>query len=212
MKITTYDNTTLDQIIEREGNISFSTRKDGANCYYHIANFSLAATIAESWNWLVKKNGFVLKIEDNNQLLWEGELEDFCITLEKLLVTAYGGTDYLYVPVSVMNAANWYISVRDLNELWLKHRASASETRITVGAWVYDVNGIRYPSSWIKAGEVIRIRDLVPATTMLIDYAADGLRTFTILETNYNAMSATNELIFDTDNPTLDAILARAAL
>lgn len=209
LKLTSYDVSTLDLIIQRPGNLQFSTREDGANHYYHIARFDVETSLAEAWDWLNKRNGFIFKIEDEEQLLFHGELEDFGLSLQKLEVVAYGGTSYLYTPDA---GIKWLVSVRDLNDLWLQHRGADSESRITVGAWVYNDKGVRYPSSWIRAGEVIRIRDLVPATSMLDSASTDKLRTFTVMETNYSVEKATNELTLDTNNPALDAILARAAL
>ena len=209
MKLTTYDVSTLDLIIPQAGSLQFSTRKDGANCYYHIARFSLDASLGESWEWINKRNGFIFKIEDVNQLLFHGVIEDRGMSLQKLHIVAYGGTSYLYTPVS---GIKWYVGIRDLNNLWLQHRQTTSESRIVVGAWVYDINGVQYPSSWIKAGEIIRIRDLVPATSMLDSSSTDKLRTFTIAETNYSAEQSANDLTLDSDSPELDAILARAAL
>ena len=209
LKLTSYSVTTLDLIIQNASDLNFSTRKDGANCYYHLAKFTLDASLAEAWEWVTKRNGFILKIQDESEVLFHGVVEDREITLQKIHIVAYGGTSYLYTPAS---GIKWYVSIRDLNSLALQHRQTTSESRITVGARVYDSKGVMFPSSWIKAGEIIRIRDLVPATAMLDSASTDKLRTFTIMETGYSAESATNGLMLDSDSPDLDAILARAAL
>ncbi len=80
---------------------------------------------------------------------------------------------------------------------------------ITLGDTVYDTNGVPYPSSWVRAGEVIRIRDLVPVTSDLDAVARDALRTFFIVETNYDADRRQNRIVVDTESTDLDAILAR---
>ena len=80
---------------------------------------------------------------------------------------------------------------------------------IVLGGEVYNANGVPYPSCWVRAGEVIRIRDLVPASETLDSVTRDALRTFYIVETNYNARSNTNRLVVDTEAASLDAILAR---
>lgn len=80
---------------------------------------------------------------------------------------------------------------------------------ITLGDTVYDTNGVPFPSSWVRAGEVIRIRDLVPVTSDLDAVARDALRTFFIVETNYDADRRQNRIVVDTESTDLDAILAR---
>lgn len=80
---------------------------------------------------------------------------------------------------------------------------------IILGDTVYDANDVPYPSSWVRAGEVIRILDLVPVTGDLDEVTRDALRTFYIMETNYNADRKENRIIVDTENKSLDAILAR---
>ncbi len=91
-----------------------------------------------------------------------------------------------------------------------KHKTPMANLNDAVlGAYVYDTDGIRYPSSWVRAGQVIRVRDLVPATGDLASTAIDSLRTFFIVETEYDYERRENRLIFDTENPALDAVLAR---
>lgn len=81
---------------------------------------------------------------------------------------------------------------------------------ITLGPTVFDSNGVPFPSSWVRAGEVIRIKDLVPATGQLDTVTRDALRTFFIVETNYNADTGENSLVVETESADLDAILARS--
>jgi hypothetical protein len=80
---------------------------------------------------------------------------------------------------------------------------------VTLGEWVYDNGGVRYPSSWVRAGQVLRVRDLVPATGDLSSTALDAVRTFFIVETEYDAESKQNRLTFDTENTSLEALLAK---
>jgi len=80
---------------------------------------------------------------------------------------------------------------------------------IVLSGTVYNSNGVPFPSSWVRAGEVIRIRDLVPASATLDSVTRDALRTFYIIETSYSADSNTNRLVVDTENASLEAILAR---
>ena len=80
---------------------------------------------------------------------------------------------------------------------------------ITIGDKVYNTSGITYPSFWVRAGEVIRIRDLVPATEDLTTIQRDALRTFYIVETQYDVEKGQLAIKVDTDNPRIDAVLAR---
>ena len=80
---------------------------------------------------------------------------------------------------------------------------------ITLGDRVYDVNGKAYPSSRVRAGDVIRVLDLVPVSGDLDAVTRDALRTFYILETDYSADRLQNRITVDTDKSSLDAILAR---
>lgn len=78
-----------------------------------------------------------------------------------------------------------------------------------LGPKVYDANGIAYPSSWVRAGEVIRIQDLVPASTDLGSVQRDALRTFYLIETEYDMDRAQLRIVPDTEKMALDAILAK---
>jgi len=78
-----------------------------------------------------------------------------------------------------------------------------------VGDKVYDANGIPFPSSWIRAGQVIRVTDLVPATGDLDAVTSDSLRTFYIVGTNYDANRRENSLTVDSPSKNLDAVIAR---
>jgi hypothetical protein len=74
---------------------------------------------------------------------------------------------------------------------------------ITLGDVVYDSNGVPFPSYWIRAGEVIRIRDLIPASVDAGSVSRDTLRTYYILGTQYDANTMTNRLNLDTESGNL---------
>ena len=80
--------------------------------------------------------------------------------------------------------------------------------RAVLGMNVSTPNGVLVPSSWVRAGDVLRLRDVVPATAALDTVSQDALRTFFILETNYNATRRTNSLTLDTPSGRLDAVIA----
>ena len=53
---------------------------------------------------------------------------------------------------------------------------------LVLGSTVYNSRGVAFPSSWVRAGDVIRVRDLVPASSDLDAVTRDALRTFTFLK------------------------------
>lgn len=79
-----------------------------------------------------------------------------------------------------------------------------------LGDTVYDTNKVPYPSSWVRAGDVIRVLDLVPGSAELDAVVRDALRTFYILGTEYELETGQNRLVVDTESKDLDAILARS--
>ena len=82
-------------------------------------------------------------------------------------------------------------------------------SNVALGAWATDANGVRCPSSWVRAGEVLRVRDLVPASGDLGSVVMDNIRTFFITETEYDAQAGENRLTFEGDKQSVDAIIAR---
>lgn len=80
---------------------------------------------------------------------------------------------------------------------------------LILGDKIYDIYGKEYPSSWIRAGDAIKITDLVPNSALVDSITQDALRSFFILETNYDADSRLNSLKLDTQKKTLTATLSR---
>ncbi len=80
---------------------------------------------------------------------------------------------------------------------------------MVLGAYVYDSDVARYPSSWIRAGQVLRVRDLVPASADAGSVARDALRTYYIVETEYDVDSRQLRIIPDTENSGLMSLLAK---
>jgi len=74
---------------------------------------------------------------------------------------------------------------------------------------VKNANGKEYPSSWVRAGDVIRILDMIPAGIALDTVTRDRMTTFYIMETDYDADRGINTLRVDTESKSLDAILAK---
>ena len=91
----------------------------------------------------------------------------------------------------------------DHKELWPKL------TDMVLGGYTYDTNGRKYNSSWIRAGDVLRVVDLVPASVDASTVTRDALRTYFIVETDYDADSNTMLVVPDTEFTGLTAELAR---
>ncbi len=81
--------------------------------------------------------------------------------------------------------------------------------RIVISGNVTDTNGVTQPLSWVRAGEVIRIRDLIPASADLDAVTRNALNTFYIRETDYDADR--NRMIIVPDNPSqgIESIIMR---
>lgn len=80
---------------------------------------------------------------------------------------------------------------------------------MVLGSTIYDINGQPKSSSLVRAGDVIRVRDLVPASVDAGSVQRDAFRTFYIVETEYDMDRAELRIVPDTEKMTLDAILAR---
>lgn len=81
---------------------------------------------------------------------------------------------------------------------------------ITIGPWVFNSNQRKTPSYKVRAGDVIRVQDLIPQTGDLDTITQDALRTFFIVETEYSVDSGTLRLTLDRASDNLDAVLARS--
>jgi hypothetical protein len=82
-------------------------------------------------------------------------------------------------------------------------------TNMVLADKVYDSKGVAYPSSWVRAGDVLRVRDLVPASGDLDTVTLDALRTYYIVETNYDVDRAQLTITPDTESTSLTAQLAK---
>ncbi len=89
-------------------------------------------------------------------------------------------------------------------ELWPAFSSSP-----VLGKWIQDTKGIRTPSSWVRAGKVIRILDLVPASGLLSSVSLNRQQTFYVVETEYDCATEQLTLTFDRDAKTLAALLAK---
>jgi hypothetical protein len=98
-----------------------------------------------------------------------------------------------------------------VRDAWIEEHKDiySSSTSIVLGDLVYDSKGLASPSSFVRAGEVIQIIDLLPATSDLTNVRRNGLNTFYIMETQFNLDDYTNTLTLDNESQSLEAILAR---
>jgi hypothetical protein len=85
----------------------------------------------------------------------------------------------------------------------------SSDSNLVLGETVYNTDGTTFPSSHVRAGDVIQVKDILPSTEDLASPRRNGINTFYILETEYDAKNRTNRLVVDTESQSLEAILAR---
>ena len=78
-----------------------------------------------------------------------------------------------------------------------------------LGTTVYDANGVPTPSSWVRAGDVLRVRDLVPATGDVDTITRDALRTYYLVKTTYDMDAGTMRIVPDTEPSGLAEVLGR---
>ena len=78
--------------------------------------------------------------------------------------------------------------------------------------FVADVERAEAPLWRVRAGDVIRFDDLVPAAVDLDRVTLDGLRTFHVVETEYRQRDNTLRVRPDASSRTLPRILQRAGI
>lgn len=83
-------------------------------------------------------------------------------------------------------------------------------TNIVLGDKVRDTQNQAVKSWRIRAGDVFRVNDLVPTTTSLTATQRDALRTFYIVETDYDVERGEMILIPDTENDSLSKIITKS--
>jgi len=122
--------------------------------------------------------------------------------------TKYGVTRKYAIPNLGTVAAAAAQAQRDV---WLAEHKDIwpSLENFVIGDVVYDTDMVPYSSAWVRAGEVIRIMDLIPASADLTTVTRDALRTFYILETTYDIDNKENRIVVDTPGEGIDAVLAR---
>ncbi|KKK99612.1 hypothetical protein LCGC14_2631000, partial [marine sediment metagenome] len=93
-------------------------------------------------------------------------------------------------------------------DVWLEEHKDVRPRleNIVLGNQVSDSNGTPFPSFWIRAGEVVRIRDLVPASGDLDAVTRDSQRTYFIKETIYDVDKGTLRIVPDTQITRLGAL------
>ena len=99
-------------------------------------------------------------------------------------------------------------SVRDE---WLEEHKEIwpSLSNMVVGNTIRDTNNRIYPSSWVRAGDTLQVRDLIPES---VDAGRDALRTFYIVETKYDVGKGTLAITPDTESSSLEAIIAQGGV
>ena len=85
-------------------------------------------------------------------------------------------------------------------------------TTARFSGWAWDAGKRRRPLYMIRAGDVLRIRDLVPEEAMFSTPKLDSLRTFFLLETEYDVDRNTLCVMPDFEGGLLDIMIARESL
>ncbi len=122
--------------------------------------------------------------------------------------TRFGVTRYYAIPNLGEVSADAATAKRDT---WLADHKDIYPNMddIALGDFVEDINGTKFPSSYVRAGDILIIRNLVPITSSLGSVVRDALRTFYIMETNYVAERGENRLVLERESSRLDALLGR---
>ena len=178
----------------------------------------MAAKSISTVDWNIRLGDLTdFKLRHSTQDLWNsvyaiysiaGVLNRTAVVNDATSVARYGVTRLYAIPnlgdvvVAAANAArNTFLArFKDIHPVL---------SPFIVGDKVYDSDGIPFPSSWIRAGQVIRIGDLVPASGTLDAVSSDSFRTFYIVETNYDADRRENSLTVDSPSKNLDAVIER---
>lgn len=85
-------------------------------------------------------------------------------------------------------------------------------TMARFNGWAWDAGKRRRPLYMIRAGDVLRIRDLVPEEAMFDTPKLDSLRTFFIRETEYDVDRNMLRVVPDFESGLLDIMIARESL
>jgi len=80
---------------------------------------------------------------------------------------------------------------------------------IAIGDRILDTKGVVKPSAWVRAGDVIRVVDLVPTSEDVDTVVLDAKRTFFIRETEYDMDTHRLKIVPDSSISTLDALLSQ---
>ena len=95
-------------------------------------------------------------------------------------------------------------------DIWLAEHKDVwpRQTSLMFGSYIRDNDGALHASCRVRAGEVLRITDLIPVSVNISTVVRDALSTFYVVETDYNADARVLRIIPDTSWMGLDAIIA----
>jgi len=211
------------EIVEKLANFSDDT--NSARWYFGIWEDRIAyffARSVSSLNWAVSINDFAkFRLKYRGAELWNSCYAVYDAAGLARTATAndtdsqekYGdGTNSLIrryvIPQLGTVVAGAATSARDG---WLEEHKEVYPklTDMMLGDRVFDTNGRVYPSSWVRAGEVIRVEDLVPASVDATTVTRDRLRTYYIVQTEYNLDNQTMRIVPDTESTNLNSLLSQ---
>lgn len=159
-----------------------------------FARFRLKRSAADLWN-------SVYSVYDAGGLTRTADADD---TTSQ---TQYGITRQYRIPNLGTVAAAAAQAMRDG---WLEEHKDIwpTLTDMVLGPYVYDSYGVRWPSSWVRAGQTLRVRDLIPASEELDGYIRT-ISTYYIVGTEYDVDRAQLRITPDVENKMLQTILAK---
>jgi len=122
--------------------------------------------------------------------------------------TNYYGLTRQYAVPDLQNTSSTAAEAARDYILTCKARAWPEVPRpIVIGKEIYDIYGAARPAYFVRAGQVIRIRDLFPAASQLAGVSRDRLTTFWISETSYDVDRDELSLTLESPAQSLEARL-----
>ena len=130
------------------------------------------------------------------------------ITTDADSIAKYGQRDLILPGLGEMNAATAN-NRRDRVLADFKEKRAELAGGVEI-ARLFDVEGAEYPLCRLKAGDIIRIQDMIPTGIKIDQLVLDGLRTFMVRETDCDHRASTVTAWLDTEDQSAPRLLAQA--
>lgn len=170
--------------------IDWKTRRE------YINNLRLRCSTKELWNKIYAEYIAAGARTRTAASTDSDSVSQYGITREKAVVSLDAVAE-----AAAIAQRDWFLE--EHKDIW------PQTTGFVIGDFVQNANGVVFPSCHIRAGEVIRIIDLVPATVDLDAVTRNALNTFYIKETTYDYDAGEMTIVPDTADLGLEAQMAR---